>query len=414
MKANLFPTLACLIMGISLPSLSAADKAAPKDTTVVIAEGVGINADKALLNALRNAVQQVVGVIVDAETRIKNDKLVKDQILDFSNGFVEKFEKLKEGKNDDVLYEVTIKATVKRRQLYDRLKKTKVIASAKVDGGSLFGEAMSKNEAEKKGAKLLQKALLDLELPGSLLSTEILNQKPEIIGRGRDSIKARWRVRVKFDLDKYKKTVFPKLKQVLSDICIKKIVEEKFSSRQTEVRENAVVIRLLEVNGKEIFHRFLVDKEIALIFRGYQAGTLGTNVNSSTPADRYKRTQEPCGQLNISLLDSEGKSLKQAKVKMDVNMLFPPSQEARRYVDIRVYLIGLFIYGNHRFTTDSVEGDRLEGAYSIIPYFYHGDQRPIAWDPKRSSQYCDHVWTPTLRLEDVKNAAKLTAEIKLK
>ena len=60
MKTNLFASLICLIMGASLPSLLAADKAAPKDTNVVIARGLGLNAEKALLAALRNAVQQVV------------------------------------------------------------------------------------------------------------------------------------------------------------------------------------------------------------------------------------------------------------------------------------------------------------------------------------------------------------------
>ena len=103
MKTHLFAALLCLIMGMSLPSLHAADKAAPKDPTVVLARGVSINAEKALLNALRNAVQQVVGVVVDAETLVKNEKVVKDEILDFSNGFVEKFEKIREEKNDDGL-----------------------------------------------------------------------------------------------------------------------------------------------------------------------------------------------------------------------------------------------------------------------------------------------------------------------
>jgi hypothetical protein len=221
MKTNLFTALMCLTMGMSLPSLLAADKAAPKDTTVVIARGVSINAEKALLSAYRNAVQQVVGVIVDAETLIKNDKVVKDEILDFSNGFVEKFEKIKDGKNDDGLYEVTIKATVKRRQLIERLQKAKVY-SAKVDGASLFGSVISEMDAQKKGAKLLEKALSDLNLPYSLLKAEVVNLKPKILKKLDTEIQAQWSIRVQFDMEKYQKVVFPKLKQVLGDIALEK------------------------------------------------------------------------------------------------------------------------------------------------------------------------------------------------
>ena len=221
MKTNLLVALICLIMGMSLPSLHAADKAAPKDTTVVIARGVSINADKALRSALRNAVQQVVGVIIDAETLIKNEKVVKDEILDFSNGFVETHKIIKEGKNEDGLYEITIKATVKHRQLIERLEKAKVY-SAKVDGASLFGSVISEMDAQKKGAKFLEKALSDLNLPYSLLKAEVVNSKPKILKKLDTEIQAEWSIRVQFDMEKYQKVVLPKLKQVLGDIALEK------------------------------------------------------------------------------------------------------------------------------------------------------------------------------------------------
>ena len=217
MKANLISTLVCLIMG--MPVLFAAEKAQPKESTVVIAGGVGINAEKALLSALRNAVQQVVGVVVDAETLIKNEKVVKDEILDFSNGFVEKFEKIREEKNDDGLYEVTIKATVKRRQLIERLQKAKVF-SGKVDGASLFGSAVTEMEAREKGAKLLEKALIDLNLPYSLLDAEVVNSKPKIIDQTKTHISARWDIKIKVNLARYEKTVAPRLGQVLDEIAV--------------------------------------------------------------------------------------------------------------------------------------------------------------------------------------------------
>jgi hypothetical protein len=477
MKPNLFTTLICLAMGMSTPSLLAADKAAPKETAVVIAEGVGINADKALRSAWRNAVQQVVGVIVDAETLIKNDKVVKDEILDFSNGFVEKFEKIKEGKNDDGLYEVTIKATIKRRRLIEKLKQTKVMASVKVDGGSLFAEALSKNEAEIKGAKLLEKALLDLGLPGSLMSAGILDQKPKIVGRDTTSIKAQWTILVKFDLDKYKKTVFPKLNQVLSDICLKKIgrltqdpesrnigsyvqnypdyqlwqhMENDYRSFDHEELKNAVVVYLLvdykPDTGRQIYHGFFVDKEAAEIFREYQLQELGSTSGTisiwaesrkvepkfafALPAVKgeihLKSTRSAT--LEIRLLDAKGESLEEE----EINMLGSKGSNSDLPENVSV-----FPFSGNEFLveTDTVYNhwyyQRLNWPLIYGSHYKRtsksGDnlrgQYVIApffvgrvGDPSRErlKTECYYVWIPTLKLETANKVREITAEIKLK
>ncbi|MEK6238929.1 MAG: SHD1 domain-containing protein, partial [Planctomycetales bacterium] len=58
-----------------------------KGTQTVLAEGVGTANDAALKDAFRNAVRQVVGTVVDAETLINNDKLIDDKVLTYSDGF---------------------------------------------------------------------------------------------------------------------------------------------------------------------------------------------------------------------------------------------------------------------------------------------------------------------------------------
>ena len=70
----------CLTL-IALPcaKVLGAEELTPAAATMeVVASGVGLDPDKALKDALMNAVQQVVGAIVDAETLIKNDDIVKD------------------------------------------------------------------------------------------------------------------------------------------------------------------------------------------------------------------------------------------------------------------------------------------------------------------------------------------------
>lgn len=114
----------------------------------VIAKGIATDNDKACKAALMNAVEQAVGLVVDAETLIKNEKIVKDQILTYSDGYVEKYDKIKEGKREDGLYETQIKATVKKRQLIEKLKQSDINVKT-VDGQSIFAEVYTKQSAIK-------------------------------------------------------------------------------------------------------------------------------------------------------------------------------------------------------------------------------------------------------------------------
>ena len=196
-----------------------AESPASDATTEVVASGVGIDADKALRNALMNAVQQAVGLVVDAETLVKNEDVIKDQILTYSDGYVEHFDKIKDGKRDDGLYEVKIKATVKRRQLVEKLKETKVIVT-KVEGASLFGEVTTQLEAGKNAAKLLEKALEGLPL--NLLTVRIGDQKPAIGNATETGGSAKWRLILSYDLKTYNDKVLPMLQKVFGDIAKQK------------------------------------------------------------------------------------------------------------------------------------------------------------------------------------------------
>ena len=141
----------------------------------VIAEGAGATPDEALKDAFRNAVRQVVGAVVDAETLIKNDEVIDDQILTYSDGFVKKFDEVAGSKKSvGGLHRVKIKAQVERRSVIAKLKSAKVTVKD-VDGKSLFAEAVTSAEAEANSTKLLAKALSDLPK----LLTASVSGKPE-------------------------------------------------------------------------------------------------------------------------------------------------------------------------------------------------------------------------------------------
>lgn len=97
--------------------------------TAAIFSGNLANAkQQALQNAQRNAVEQGVGLVLDARTTSQNFRVIEDEILTASRGFVTKYDILSEGKTrDGRSYEVRIKATVSRELLEDRLSALRIL-----------------------------------------------------------------------------------------------------------------------------------------------------------------------------------------------------------------------------------------------------------------------------------------------
>jgi hypothetical protein len=190
----------------------------------VVATGTGVTQEKALSSAFRNAIQQVVGVILDSETLVKNQQVIRDEILLYSSGYIERYNKIRERKNSDGLYEVTIKAEVQNRQLRAKLNAVRA-AKGKVDGNSIFASVITQLDTAEKGAKLLEKGLTGL--PGSLLKVEIVNSQPRLLNKTKNEVKVEWDIKVSWDEKKYRETVFPRLKQLLSDVQISRALKEE-------------------------------------------------------------------------------------------------------------------------------------------------------------------------------------------
>jgi len=128
----------------------------PGDTINVTATGIGKDKEAALKDALRAAVEQAVGVLVDAETVVVNDDLIRDKILTFSGGFVQTYKQLGEPRvRDDGLVYVRISAEVKRNELGAELRKTGVTKEP-LDGESLIAERMTKIRSREDGIEMLK------------------------------------------------------------------------------------------------------------------------------------------------------------------------------------------------------------------------------------------------------------------
>lgn len=78
----------------------------------VEARGYGQTHELALKDAMRNAVEQTVGIVIGSETLIQNFALVSDKILSKSLGFVSSYELLQEKQEQDGEWEISILAQV--------------------------------------------------------------------------------------------------------------------------------------------------------------------------------------------------------------------------------------------------------------------------------------------------------------
>lgn len=170
-------------------------------TQEVVAEGVGTTADEAIKDAYRNAVRQVVGAVVDAETLVMNDELIDDKVLTYSDGFIKGYEEVDGSKKvKDGLHRIKIKAQVERRSVIAKLKAANVTMK-QVDGKGLFAESITQMEAENDAAGMLKKQLEDF--PQSCI-TATVKGKPEVTKRSADGVSVRIIVQVEPDLDAYK------------------------------------------------------------------------------------------------------------------------------------------------------------------------------------------------------------------
>ena len=153
--ASRFKSLALAFLAAGAAGLSHADEA---QTETVTAEGVGKTEASAKKAAFKDAIQKVVGVLVDSSTQVKNEEIIKDELLEYSGGFISKSEVLSSKKDDEGLVRVKVKCVVEKTQVKKKLENLSVI-SIKVDGANLALKETSQGELRKDAAKFISKAI---------------------------------------------------------------------------------------------------------------------------------------------------------------------------------------------------------------------------------------------------------------
>ena len=202
-----------------------------QDAEIVKVKGRGIGADKteALKDAYRDAVERAVGLYIDAEQMVKNEELVKDQILTQSNAYIEKYDVAKETAKPNGLVEVQIIAEVRKTVLAKKIADVMPDKTFRL-GGELQNAHAKISTTEKRnadGAALLENVLKDLDplelsLDYSLASSEaVIGDLSGRMGNSNSgTVRVNYLFKAKIDEKRFFENVAGRLTEVLEQISI--------------------------------------------------------------------------------------------------------------------------------------------------------------------------------------------------
>jgi hypothetical protein len=123
-------------------------------------EGHGDNPTQARDNGFRLAVEQALGTLISSETEVNNGRVVRDEIISYAAGFVDRFTIVETGVTTAGQSAVRMKVWVARSALSDRLL-NRSEKSGQVDGARATVQLQTLNEERITGDRLLQQVLND-------------------------------------------------------------------------------------------------------------------------------------------------------------------------------------------------------------------------------------------------------------
>jgi len=189
--------------------------------TVVNSKGQGETPEKAERSALLRAVVKAVGALVDQETLVKNDELVRDQILSVSSGFVKSFKVVQAAKkNLEGDFETVLEVVVEKRKL-ERSLSEKGLVKAISNAKDVWAETLSKNVTAEDAIRMLEAKLPSLI--ERLFSVSFFEDSPKPVLLSKDSskntAKLLWWVKLSSDTKFWYSQAAPMLETCLSAIA---------------------------------------------------------------------------------------------------------------------------------------------------------------------------------------------------
>ena len=224
--------------------LLAASFAIAQDVEIVKVKGRGVGADKteALKDAYRDAVERAVGLYVDAEQMMKNEELVKDQILTQSNAYIEKYDVVKEDAKPNGLVEVQILAEVRKTALTKKISDVMPSQTFQLNTAAtqnLHAKLVTEEKRTKDGAALLKNALEGVDPIRQLVKASLVSPEPKIVEEGErvvhmvspsgeivsqcgsdDFVTLRYAFKFEIDSDRYVTEFLPHIQKTFEQISV--------------------------------------------------------------------------------------------------------------------------------------------------------------------------------------------------
>lgn len=194
-------------VALNIPGVTAADANAERMIKVIVT-GVGVDQAQAKNNALAKAVEQAVGLMVDAQTLISNEDVLKEKVLTYTRGDVKKAVVLKEWEEDD-LHHAQVQAEVVASQIAERLRKSS-IELRPVPGDLFYHTAKERRRNLRNAAEMLARQVRDFS-PATIFRLTPVGE-PEVVEQAaeeppadgsRDLATVKVRYEVQADLPKY-------------------------------------------------------------------------------------------------------------------------------------------------------------------------------------------------------------------
>lgn len=155
--------LVVIFLGLSGGDASAAGRIIESEGVAAVTQGnLDLSRDRAIEDALRNAVEQATGSLIENQTLVENYELLSDRIYSRSRGYVQSYEVLDE-KTEQGLLRVTIRATVQDGDLRNDLQALNLLMrqARKPRVMVMFESASSEIDAGKMAEAFVSKVLLD-------------------------------------------------------------------------------------------------------------------------------------------------------------------------------------------------------------------------------------------------------------
>lgn len=184
--------------------------------------GTGTNKMEALKDAFRDAIEKAVGLYVDAEQMVKNEELVKDQILTQSNAYIEKYNVVIESRTPNGLTEVTILAEVRKLALAKKIKD--IMPAQKVTlsnvSQNLHAEIVTDFKRKEESVALLKNELDNLSPVKQLMKVSLASEKPvtESIPEDTSLIRLWYPINVEVNRTRYYEEFVPRWTRILDQI----------------------------------------------------------------------------------------------------------------------------------------------------------------------------------------------------